>query len=152
MMTGSVWVETAVVSQGSLPWEQMGWGGGAPAAWAGKHVKNTLVWTLRALRVDQCEAGRYQGPDTSDVEGTVSRTHIANAYQEDIDQSPDAQASKAEQLAQTFPPLAQVEPVSSKTPKCDATKERRDLSLDPPRAQPAGSAGPHLSANAVDHL
>lgn len=145
MMTGSVWVETAVVSQGSLPWEQMGWGGVAPAAWPGKHVKNTLS-------SDQCEAGRYQGPDTSDVEGTVSRTHIANAYQEDIDQSPDAQASKAEQLAQTFPPLAQVEPVSSKTPKCDATKESREPSLDPARAQPAGSAGPHLSANAVDHL
>lgn len=67
-------------------------------------------------------AGGTKGPDTSDVEGTVSRTHIANADQEDVDQSPDAQAPEAEQLAQTFSPLAQVEPVRSKTSKCDATQ------------------------------
>lgn len=65
---------------------------------------------------------RTKHPDTSDVEGTVSRSHITNAYQKDIDQSPDAQASKAEQLAQTFSPLAQIKPISSKTSKCDAAQ------------------------------
>lgn len=58
----------------------------------------------------------------SNVERAVSRPHITNPYQENVDQSPDAQASKAEQLAQTFSPLAQIKAVRPEPSKCDAAQ------------------------------
>lgn len=63
----------------------------------------------------------------SDVEGTVSRPHVTHPNEEDVYQSPDAQASEAEQFAQTFSPLAQIKPVGSEAAQCDA-EERKQAS------------------------
>lgn len=61
----------------------------------------------------------------SDVEGAVGRPHVAHPYEEDVYQSPDAQASEAEQFAQTFSPLAQIKPVGSKAAQRDAVERKR---------------------------
>lgn len=42
----------------------------------------------------------------SDVEGAIGWPHIARPNQQHINQGPDAQATEAEQLAQTLSPLA----------------------------------------------
>lgn len=79
---------------------------------------------------EQRETGRCKASThvcralASNVEGTVSRTHVTNPYQKNIDQSPDAQASEAEQFTQTFSPLTQIETVSPKASKCDATQKQ----------------------------
>lgn len=64
----------------------------------------------------------------SDVERTVSRSHITDPYQKNIYQSPNAQASKAKQFAQTLSPLAQIKPIRPKTTERNATErhERKD--------------------------
>lgn len=67
--------------------------------------------------------------EASNVERAVSRSHIANPDQKNIDQSPDAQASKAEQLAQTFPPLAQIESIGPETSQGDAAQKRKQQAL-----------------------
>ena len=58
----------------------------------------------------------------SDVERTISRSHVTDAYQENIYQSPNAQASEAKQFAQALSPLAQIKPIGSETTKRDATE------------------------------
>lgn len=75
---------------------------------------------LRYQRGKQCKA-KERGTtthviqsDASYVEGTVSRPHVTNPYEENVYQSPDAQASKAEQFAQTFSPLAQIKTIGPK--------------------------------------
>lgn len=103
----------------------------------------------------------------SDVEGAVSRPHVTHPYEEDVYQSPDAQASEAEQFAQTFSPLAQVKAVGSKAAQRDAEERKqtaqhvRDTKKklhDPSQRIPEVLFGfgarpnSHLSANAVDHL
>lgn len=88
---------------------------------------------LRYQREKQCKAEERASPRhafqsvASDVEGTVSRPHVTNPYKENVYQSPDAQASEAEQFAQTFSPLAQIKPVSSKAAQSDA-EERKQAS------------------------
>ena len=56
----------------------------------------------------------------SDVQRTISGSNIADPYQENIYQSPNAQASEAEQFAKTLSPLAQIEPICPETTKSDA--------------------------------
>lgn len=103
----------------------------------------------------------------SDVEGAVSRPHVTHPYEEDVYQSPDAQASEAEQFAQTFSPLAQIKPVGSKAAQRDAVDRKQASNVRGAQKkkrttcfraslQVLFSVGArpnsHLSANAVDHL
>lgn len=63
----------------------------------------------------------------SDVQRTVSWSHVTDANQKNIYQSPNAEASEAEQLAQTLPPLAQIKAIRPETTECNAAErhERR---------------------------
>lgn len=116
-------VEPASLESGKhLPSEQTGGGCVAGGVWAGRGVSNTAS-KRRAQSLRVCPAG------ASDVERAVSRAHITHPYQEDVDQSPDAQASEAEELAQTFLPLAQIKPVGPEASKRDAAqKEEAEVS------------------------
>lgn len=58
------------------------------------------------------------------VEGTIGRPHVTNPYEENVYQSPDAQASEAEEFAETFSPLAQIKPISSKATQRDAEERK----------------------------
>lgn len=67
----------------------------------------------------------------SDVEWTVSRSHITYPDQKNIYQSPNTQASKTEQFTQTLSPLAQIKSICPKTTECNATErdERKSKML-----------------------
>lgn len=51
------------------------------------------------------------------------RAPLADPDQQDVDQHPDAQATKAEELAEAFSPLSQVEPVRAEATKGDAQSQ-----------------------------
>lgn len=106
----------------------MGWGCVAQWAWAGKRAKYTASQIFNFWEWSGVKRKRVQTIQQrlqifgSDVERTVSRSHITNPYQKNIYQSPNAQASKAEQFAQTLSPLAQIKPICPKTTECNATE------------------------------
>lgn len=52
----------------------------------------------------------------SDIERSISRPYVTHGDEEDVDEGPDAQSTKAEELAQSLPPLTQVKTVSSEPP------------------------------------
>lgn len=54
------------------------------------------------------------------IQRTICRSHIANTYQQHINQCPYSKSTKAEEFSQTFPPLAQIETISTKSTKGDA--------------------------------
>lgn len=115
----------------------MGRGCVAHRAQAGRRAENTAPQISDIREGKRCEA--EEGARTigqarlhsaaSDVEGAVSRPHVAHPYEEDVYQSPDAQASEAEQFAQTFSPLAQIEAVGSKAAQRDAVERKRASSM-----------------------
>lgn len=57
---------------------------------------------------------------SSDVQRAICRPHVAHSNQQHIDQRPDAQPTKAEELPEAFSPLAKIEPVGSKPTQCNA--------------------------------
>lgn len=44
------------------------------------------------------------------IKRSISRAQIVNGYENNIDESPDSQSAKAEQLADSLLPVTQVEP------------------------------------------
>lgn len=107
----------------------MGWGRVAQWAWAGKRAKNTVSQIFNLGERKRCEAEEGTTPSShvsrallSDVERTVSGSHITDSYQKNIYQSPNAQASKAEEFAQTLSPLAQIKPICSEATERNATE------------------------------
>lgn len=54
------------------------------------------------------------------IKRTIRRPHIANTYQQHINESPNAKSTKAEEFSQTFPPLAQIETIGTESTKGDA--------------------------------
>lgn len=65
---------------------------------------------------------KTSGLFASDVQRTVGWSHVTNADQKHVYQSPNAQTAEAEQLPQTLSPLAQVEAICPETTERDATK------------------------------
>lgn len=54
------------------------------------------------------------------VQRAICWPHVADSDQQDIDQRPYPQAAEAEELAEAFSPLAQVEPVCAEATEGDA--------------------------------
>lgn len=87
-----------------------------------QHLRSARVKRKRAQTIQPC----LRSAAASDVERTVSRSHITNSYQENINQSPDSQASETEELAKTLSPLAQIKAICPETAKCDATQKKKN--------------------------
>lgn len=56
----------------------------------------------------------------SDIEWSISGPHVTHSDEKDVDEGPDAQASKTEELAQSLSPLTQIKAVGSKPTQSDA--------------------------------
>lgn len=59
------------------------------------------------------------------VQRAVCWPHVADSDQQDVDQRPYPQAAEAEELAEAFSPLAQVEPVCAEATEGDAQSQGR---------------------------
>ena len=69
------------------------------------------------------------------VQRAICWSNIANSNEQDVYQRPYSQATEAEELAEAFPPLAQVETVCSKPTEGDAATANRQDSMRPPPPQ-----------------
>lgn len=71
------------------------------------------------------------------VQRAIRRPHVADSDEQDVDQRPDPQAAEAEELAEAFSPLAQVEAVCAKATEGDAATGDRAGTL---QVAPAAAA------------
>lgn len=80
------------------------------------------VWTRHVrIGLEIWDGGvRVTPSEPSDVERAIGWPNIPHADQQNIDQSPDTQTAEAEELPQTFPPLAQIEAVRTEAAQRDA--------------------------------
>ena len=89
---------------------------------------------------------RSAGPRLN-VQRAIGRAHVANSDQQHVYQRPYPQAAEAEELAEAFSPLAQVEAVRSEPAEGDAvTPNRTGIHQRPPDCpQPGGNPVTQLS-------
>lgn len=83
--------------------------------------------------------GTRSSPPRLNVQGAVRRPHVADSNQQDVYQRPYPQAAEAEELAEAFSPLAQVEPVRSEPSEGDAVTPKGAGSTTRPVPRPAPS-------------
>lgn len=91
---------------------QSRWDSNAVGVWTATCAN--LVWNLR---VSQSPAHR-----ASNVQRSIRRTHVTHSYQQNIDEGPDAQTTKTEELPQTFSPLTQIEAIRTEPTQSNAVE------------------------------
>lgn len=103
------------------------------------YIKNILIHT-RNITSSGPRPSRRRSPEARtalNVQRAVCRPHVADADQQHVNQRPYPQAAEAEELAEAFPPLAQVEPVRAEATEGDAGTPNRTGSIRrPPTARP----------------
>lgn len=118
-----------------------------------KH-RNAAHWRVHSSGWEEAEFhSSLERGSQLNVQRAVRGPHIADANKQDIYEGPDAQATKAEELAKAFPPLAQVEAVCSEATQGDAQSQGRGplVASSPVAVQHFGESAVTEAVNMVPH-